>query len=564
VKKWPLLLCSVIIVCGLSRCEFKKPSNPRYLPSRWNAKVIIPFMDETYSFSDLLTDTTAISTTSIFADSTNDTLKFLINDSLNAPVTMNDSLFFIKNDSVVLNIDLGQDLKIRKDSSFKLISKNIFVNIDSSNNHIFYGILSNVVAYNKIKVSAQLSDTFSTNIKLKVQCNNFWNNSEPMIDSMLINLDTTLSEMEIDIAGDSLVNIKTGEYLDSLKFSLILEPLDTLRSSLDSIVQNLEIKIHVSSLELSSFFGNGFASKIQSTNVIDKSPGGALGIVFDSTMIKFDSLIFSGDMAGLRLNVMGMNLGTDNISVDSLFSSVNGGITMDISDVLGILPDSIRIIATGYLGRQLFESSQSFTGQITLGHYQITTPLSFLLPAEIKLASANHTRFFIEDSVTRSNLAKTQNGAEIDLLIENRTPFQGKIYLLAGNFPLPIIDTAEIAQDQDYLWNNARDSLFYVAGDTELVRIDTVAMAEIKAAQFDEYNALTSPGITEQMYVADSSAIAHFADSTVYFMPLFYLMNPETLHTVITGDQEISIKGYLGLLFNPSSLGNEESEPDSI
>ncbi|MCG2714919.1 MAG: hypothetical protein L6422_01315 [Candidatus Marinimicrobia bacterium] len=62
-----LIYLSVLLIWGLIGCEFEVPTMPR-LPARWNSKVIIPLLDETYSFLDMVYDSTATRNNSIYAD----------------------------------------------------------------------------------------------------------------------------------------------------------------------------------------------------------------------------------------------------------------------------------------------------------------------------------------------------------------------------------------------------------------------------------------------------------------------------------------------------------------
>ncbi len=560
LKKNLLIYLSVLLIWGLIGCEFEPPSMPS-LPARWNSKVIIPLLDETYSLSSLTFDSS--STNPIFTDTTTGSLYYQVRDSSSEDITVSESFCTIASHKLSEEVDLSSEININPDSTVSPITFMVKKKINTTNNRIKFGQLSisDNPNLNKIIVTASLSNTFYNDIQIEVICENFKTTDTLHTDSLRLSTNDTLAIKDIIVDGNSLIGASANGYIDSLAFKIIVKIKDKFVTSLDSIYQSLIIKIDVKPLELKSFTGEVNASGVIPTELFINSPPGVEGINFNLATISFSISDNSKQFDKLLIEIIGKKLGEDNTEIDSLFSTFPDTCEMKLGQIMSNLPDSIIVYVTGILeeGDYTAQSPVPVSEGLSV-KYTIQVPFNFTLPSEMIIASANPTSFVIQDSSVRANIVKAQRGAILETTVENRTPFQGNILLLLGNCQYFPFDSTETPYDENYEWNFLGDSLFY--NDTIHVVIDTIVKLKIPAATFNG-NSLIKAGVLEdQPSFVDSAAFSHFADIlTHYIMPHFIFLsqeNPDTL--VLRDNQSITIRSYLNLLFDPSVLNRTETD----
>ena len=546
---------------GLIGCEFKIPTVPR-LPSRWDTKVIVPLIDKIYPLSDLTFDSDANSSMlSISIDTTTGRLRYHNEDITSEVITVSDSFLIVPQLDITDEIYLSDVVELKDDSTFSLITIRTGKKIDTRNSRFYYGYLKDAEDpnYNFITLTASMNDTFMNPVKIKVVCENFKDDTLK-VDSLYLPIGTLSDYKEIDVNGDSVKGETTDAYIDSLVFSILIEIEGILEEPVENIDEILTIDINVKHLYMDSFYGkaNGFGEL--TPQILLNSPSGAEDILFDSATVVFTIEDATGKFNEVSFEVFGKKSGGNDVKIDTLFSIDSpypNTRIMDISTIMAVLPDSIIVYATGSLEDATYSASSSINTSEGLSiNYNVYIPMIFTLPVEMTIASANPTSFFIKDDSTRQNIARAQRGAEIDAVVENRTPFQGSIYLLISNYSIFPWDSIRIANSSDYQWFG--DSLFYVGADTDLVLIDTLALLEIQQATYDG-DSLVTPGVSNQIYLADSTVISIFSDSC-YIMPHFRFVNPDTSESSIDTTQSIRIKSYLNFLLDPSVLSHQKTE----
>jgi len=551
-KKYVFLSAVLILLSGWLACEFEMPSTPR-LPKRWNSKIIVPLINERYPFADLLYDSTGHAP--VYADTTTDTLYYLVEDSLANTITAdNDSIFQLRPATASKHIDLSRSIKKDKNGFAKSFQVKLAATLDTTYNHISNARLNSQAGYNLLTLQASLSDTFSNDVQLKLFAANIKDNLNDtlVVDSLTLPAGSLSGSLSRSLAADSLVNPGSAGFIDSLEYQLQVNIQDTLHIDPDSLDQQLRLQMPGMRLGLAAFEGRAYIQGHFDPIQIRHAPLGAQGINFDSTRIAIWLGSATGSFQNLRLYARGESNGQVQAELAVLDTLQAGRYLFDIGEVLARLPQWIYLSLGGGLGQGQYTAGQNFSQQLRGLRYRIYTPMNFTLPAELDLAAAKPTTFFIEDSLTRQKFSRAQNGVIFEAFLTNRTPFQGDIYLMAGNYFLPLLDSATVAQAADFVWNSTADSLFHIDSETTHVHIDTLAVLHVPPATF-ENGIMQTPGRTTQSYFTAADVISLFADST-YIMPHFKFRNPDTVMTAIRPDHNIQVKGYLHLLFDPEAL----------
>ncbi|MBL7135008.1 MAG: hypothetical protein ISS81_00255 [Candidatus Marinimicrobia bacterium] len=560
MKRNFFIYLGLLVFWGLIGCEFKIPTTPR-LPSKWNTKVVIPLLYKTYSLSSLVFDSLAASSNPIMADTATGRLSYLVSDSSSEDITVLESFCTIASHELSKEIDLSNEIKINPDSTVIQINILAKKKINTTNNRVKFGLLNAAGSpdFNRIIVTANLSDTFFNDIQIKIICQNFKDNNTGTLrtDSLTLSINSTLATKNIIIDGDSLIGASTNGYIDSLVFAIDINIEDKLGEPLDSIYQSLTIDVDVLPLELESFNGEVNASGVIPTELFINSPPGAESINFNLATISFSITDNSGQFDRLLIEIVGKKQGEDNTEIDSLFFPFPDTCEMELGQIISNLPDSIIIYVIGMLEEGNYTPASSILLSEGLSvKYSIQVPFNFTLPTEMIIASGRPTSFVIKDSSVRANIIQVQQGAELETTVENRTPFQGNILLLLGNCQYFPFDSTETPYDENYKWNALGDSLFY--NDTVHVVIDTLAVLEIPAATFSGDSLIEAGVLEDQISFADSAAVSHFADTlTHYIMPHFLFLNPDTSNTILRDNQSITIRSYLNLLLDPAALTHQ-------
>ncbi len=551
-KKYVIIGAVLMLLSRWLACEFEMPSTPR-LPERWNSKIIVPLINARYSFANLLYDSTGH--TPIHADTTTDTLYYLAADSLTTTVTANsDSIFQIHTPPVSESLNLTRNIKKDKNGFAKPFQVDLSTMLDTNYNHLNNAQLNTQVGYNILTLQASLSDTFPNDIQIKLLSANIKDNISDtlVLDSLTLTAGSLSGSLTRSLSADSLVNPGSAGFIDSLVYQLEVSIQDTLQTALDSIDQQLNLRLSGMDLGLAAFEGRAYIQADFDPIQIEHSPLGARGIRFDSTRMALWIGSVTGSFSNLRLYARGESNGECQVELDVIDSLRTGRYLFDIGEVMAHMPQWIYLSLGGGLGQGQYVAGQNFFQQLSALRYRIYTPLSFVLPGELSLAAAKPTTFFIKDSLTRQKFSRSQNGVIFEAFLTNRTPFQGDIYLMAGNYFLPLLDSNRVAEDPDFIWNSTADSLFHIGNETTYVQIDTLALLTVPPATIAN-GTIQNPGRSTQHYFTAADVIALFADST-YIMPHFKFRNPDTLTTAIRPDHTLRVEGYLHLLFDPEAL----------
>ncbi|MFH1251918.1 MAG: hypothetical protein V1715_12595 [bacterium] len=537
----------LLLLWWMMGCEFKVPTLPR-LPERWNSQLIIPLLKKDYSFQDLVYDSTSGRNNPIFADTSYHRMSYF---AVNIPgQVLSDSGNNWKIPGIIIEkqINLAASIEAGVNDIAPIYRTKALGKISTRNCYIINGALNsdNASGINAARISAVLSGILGNDLDIEVIARNFKNADTDTIwiDTLHLATDSLNAELTMSFADDSLFSKNRTSFIDSLEFGLTLMIRDTLREALS---QNLTVQFEIGTLNLDSFYGRSIASRYLTGQEFLSSPDGADSILFDNANADF-TLRDIGDYDSIHITISGKNQFRTDVTMDSAFAINGTDYRLDLASVMAVLPDSITFYVEA--ARPLAEyDGSSISDKITVG-YQLSAPLLITLPAEMQLAAANPTRFFISDSLTRSNISRSQNGAQLDISITNRTPFRGSLLLLIGNNRFFPADSTEAGNYTGFEYIN--DTLYYISTDTNRVIIDTLAVVELPLATMQD-DSLVSAGWNNQVYFADSSALALIAD-TCYFLPKFHLLNPDTSQVFLQSDYRIEIKSYLNLLFDPSVL----------
>jgi len=537
----------MLLLWWLIGCEFKVPTLPR-LPERWNSKLIIPLMNKSYSFQDLVYDSTSSRNNPIFADTSYLQMSCFAVDTPGQALAVSDDYWKIPGLTIDKQIDLATSIATEINNLVPVYQTKALGKISTRNCYIINGILNsdNLTGINAAQISAVLSDTLHNDVDIEIVARNFKNldTDTLLIDTLHIAADSLNSEITLSLDNDSLFSKNRSAFIDSLEFGLTLMIRDTLREELS---QNLTLQFEIGTLHLDSFYGRAIASGFLSGQEFLNSPDGAEDILFERADADF-ILSDIGSFDSIRIIIAGRSMLQTVVSVDSAFVINGSAYQFDLAPVMATLPDSITFYVE--VAQPLGQYNGSpLSEEITIG-YQLFAPLKFTLPDEIQLSAGRSTRFFITDSLTRSNISRSQDGAQLDISITNRTPFRGSLLLLIGNNRYFPTDSADAGNYSGFEYIN--DTLYYISSDTELVIIDTLAVVELPSATLQD-DSLVSAGWANRVCFADSSALALIAD-TCYFLPKFHLLNPDTSQVFLQSDYQIEIKSYLNLLFDPGVL----------
>jgi len=550
VKNRLTLYFFLLLLWWMIGCEFEVPTMPR-LPARWNSKVIIPLLDKTYSFLDMVYDSTATRNNSIYTDTLHRMYYFAI-DTPGQKITIADDYWKIQSLTIQKQIILSTSVDATVNEPVSVYRTNILGEISTKNNRVIYGKLNsdNGTSVNSIRITATLSDTLSNDVDIEIFTRNFKSLVTDTLWFGTLSLAANVLENSItfNVADDSLFSSDRTAFIDSLDFGLTVQIQDTLQ---EELTQNLVIRIDIAELHMDSFYGKVNASGYLTAQQLLSSPAGADSILFNEALADF-YMTDPGSFESINFLVTGKKQHGTDTTLDSIFTISGTAYRLDIASVMSNLPDSITFYIEASLPTDQYDGS-AMSEELTIG-YQLFAPLRITLPAEMYLTAADPTRFFIKDSLTRSNVIRSQNGAQFDISVTNRTPFSGSIYLLIGNHREFPTDSVEADWYTGYEYIN--DTLYYIAADTEMVLIDTLAVIDLPLAQMRN-DTLLYAGVGDLFYMADSSALALLAD-TCYILPKFYLTNPDTTQVLLRSDYSIGLKTYLNLLFDPSVLNQTE------
>lgn len=541
-----LLYLNILALCWIWGCEFDFPTLPK-LPKKWDSKVIIPALNQTYNVSDLIYKNSG---DSIFAD-TSGNLFYFSADSFPNAISIADSFWTLPSSEDSSTIEMSKHVRINPNQSVKAFQFSIRRKTDDSKALIKTGLIDNQSGanVNRLFLSVSLSNTFPNDVRVIFACRNFENTADgtTLRDTLALAVNSLFQKTEIDVSNDSLVRINSHSTIDSLQFDVTVEVQGTLSVPVSSLSQHLSVKIGVSPIHLDNFYGTVFASGQHATQLFYNSPAGADDIIFDSTSVRLIIDDPANDFTKIWTTISGEKFGKPDSSLDSVFALSADTFFMQIPDVISNLPDSLRFTVKASLPNNWFSAGQVLNQNIGL-KYEISAPLIFTLPPVVFLAAAEPTTFFITDSSTRSNITKAQNGAEMDIFIENRSPFHGSLYILIGNFPF--FPTDSTLAKTGFGWANG--AWFHFGTDTQIVVVDTLAAVEFTEATYED-GELVRTGTTSQVYLSSPTAIALMEDSC-YIEPVFRFVNSDSVKTGLKSDQSIRLKTYLNLLFDPVAM----------
>ncbi|HDP68617.1 MAG TPA: hypothetical protein ENN20_08980 [Candidatus Marinimicrobia bacterium] len=534
-------------------CEFELPTLPR-LPERWNSKLIIPLLRKSYSFQEMVYDSAASRNNPIFADSLSNRMYYFAVDTPGQLISVNDEYWKLPATKFEMVIDLGTALSAKTGEPVSVFQTAARGELSSRNARIVSAIINdnNGAGINVARIAATLSDTLQNDLDIAITARNFKDHITDTLwlDTLHLTQTNPGSQLTLDLSGDSLFSRDRAAFLDSLEFRLDIIIRDTLRQAL---TQQLTVDFEIGTLHLESFYGQALASGYLTAQELLSSPDGAEGILFsqaDADIV----LQNPGNFESLRIVVAGVNRFRPTVKLDTTIFISSGDYRLDLAPVMAVLPDSITFYVEAALALGQYDGG-AIGDAVTVG-YQLYAPLLVTLPPELQLAAAQPTRFFITDSTTRANISRSQNGAQLDMAVTNRTPFLGKLVLLISSHRMFEQDSIAVGNYGGYQYIN--DTLYYIGSDTERVLIDTLAIVELPAAIMSA-DTLLSAGRNSQVYFADSSALALIAD-TCYFLPKFFLENPDSGQVWLKTNYGIDIESYLNLLFDPSVLNQTEAD----
>ena len=140
VKNRITLYFLLLLLWWVIGCEFEVPTMPR-LPARWNSKLIIPLLDKTYSFLDMVYDSTATRNNSIYADTFHQMYYFAI-DTPGQKITVADDYWKIHSMTIVKQIDLSTSIDAALNNPVPVYHTITQGKISTQNNRVIYGKLN--------------------------------------------------------------------------------------------------------------------------------------------------------------------------------------------------------------------------------------------------------------------------------------------------------------------------------------------------------------------------------------------------------------------------------------
>jgi len=489
-------------------------------------------------------------------------LYYSFTDSTSMPIEINPTTFrIVPAMTISQTLDLRKNIKRNVNNTVNPINYVMKKAWDDSNNRVTSGVLDNSTGFtadnipiNALVLAAQLSDSFPSPIQIRVIAPNFQKNPG---QSVVVTLDLPVNSLQdsimIELGGASLIGGLLKEEIDSLEFNIEVQVLGELAEATSSLKQKLTTSLTVGQLALESFNGRVFATGEAPPALVAKSLTGASDIEFDSARASLNIETFGGDFDSVYVRLSGKKVhGVETVS-DTMTAINRADLKMDIGEVVSNLPDTVRVFVKVMTAAANFERNTVFNAGVNVKYY-ISVPLRFIIPPQITLASGNTTTYFIKDSTTRARLITSQNGADLDMTVENRTDLQGDLYFLISNFNFFPFDTLGGNLPSDFIIFDG--TVCHLGDDTTVVEIDTLAVLEFPPAQFSE-NTLIVPGIKNQIFQISSDAIGLLAD-TCYFKPYFKLVNPDTGLATITATQSIHVRGFLDLYFVAANLKDSD------
>jgi len=556
VHKSTRIILLLTLLIWLGACEFKLPTTPS-LPSKWNSNLVLPLLDKSYTFADLVSAASG----NPFSADTNGVIWFAASDSTSEPITIDPALFCVMPGAdVSTTLDLRKYIQRNADSTVNVISFSMKAAWDEANNRVAFGVLDNAAGFsadglplNALVLTAQLNDSFPNAIRIRVTAQNFHGNpgSAVVIDSLDLPAGWLSDSLTIPLAGDSLVGGSLTAGIDSLSFSIQAQVLGKLPVAASRLKQKLTTRITIGRLQMDSFYGRIFATGEAPPELIENSLSGANEIFFDSARAEVTISDAGGAFDSVHVCLSGRKVHGSATWIDTTLAIETADFSMDAAEVMSNLPDTIRVFVKAMSLPGIFQQGMAFASGVDV-KYSLSVPMVLIIPAELTLASGQTTTYFIRASTTRAKITKSQQGAELDMSVENRTQLQGWLYFLISNFNFFPFDTLADNLPAGYVCIN--DTIWHQADDTVRVQIDTLAALEFAAAQFSG-DTLISAGIMSQTFFADSAALGALAD-TCYFKPYFKLVNPDTTRTTITNTQSLSVRSYLNLFFDASALND--------
>ena len=489
-------------------------------------------------------------------------LYYSFTDSTSMPIEINPTTFrIVPAMTISQTLDLRKNIKRNVNNTVNPINYIMKKAWDDSNNRVTSGVLDNSTGFtadnipiNALVLAAQLSDSFPNPIQIRVIAPNFQKNpGQSVVATLDLPVNSLQNSIMIELGGASLIGGLLKEEIDSLEFNIEVQVLGELAEATSSLKQKLTTSLTVGQLALESFNGRVFATGETPPALVAKSLTGASDIEFDSARASLNIETFGGDFDSVYVRLSGKKVhGVETVS-DTMTAINRADLKMDIGEVVSNLPDTVRVFVKVMTATADFERNTVFNAGVNV-KYNISVPLRFKIPPQITLASGNTTTYFIKDSTTRARLITSQNGADLDMTVENRTDLQGDLYFLISNFNFFPFDTLGGNLPSDFILFDG--TVCHLGDDTTVVEIDTLAVLEFPPAQFSE-NTLIVPGIKSQIFQISSDAIGLLAD-TCYFKPYFELVNPDTSLATITATQSIHVRGFLDLYFVATDLKDSD------
>lgn len=543
----------LLLMWWVMSCEFELPTLPQ-LPERWNSKVIIPLLQKHYSFQDMVYDSAASRNNPIFADSLTNRMYYFAVDTPGQVIPVDADYWKLPATEFETVIELSTALNAKAGEPVPVFQTAARGSLNSRSARIVRAIINadNGAGINAARITASLSDTLQNNLDIAITARNFKDHITDTLwhDTLHLTSTNLRSQVALDLTGDSLFSRDHAAFLDSLEFGLALIVRDTLW---EALTQQLRVEFDIGNLYIDSFYGQALASGYLTAQELLSSPDGAEGVLFSQADAEL-VLPNPGNFERLRVVIGGVRRFQPTVELDTTLVINGSDYCLDLAPVMAVLPDSITFYVEAALALGQYDGGP-ISDEITVG-YQLYAPLLLTLPPELQLAAAKPTRFFISDSTTRANVSRSQNGAQFDMEVINRTPFLGKLMLLIGSHRMFERDSTVVGNYTGYQYIN--DTLYYISSDTEQVFIDTLAIMELPAAIMSA-DTLSSAGRNSQVYCTDSSALALIAD-TCYFLPKFLLENPDSNQVYLKTDYGIEIESYLNLLFDPAVLNQATAD----
>lgn len=546
----PLWLCLGLILWVLNACEFKFPTTPS-LPERWDTKLILPFLDRTYSCSDLLYKSETVSNP-IYADTTGN-LYFTAGDSTIQPLQVNAATFWkVPAYSASKTVELRRTLRVRSDSTVIPLRYTLRAPISQADNQIIRGLLANSSAptHNQLELIAILSDTFPNTIKVKLTCINFSNaaTGKAVSDSLTCGVNSLTDTVLITLNGDSVTN-SSNNFLDSLAFTLDIQVDGKLPLAPSRLTQSLQITLNGTPLWFDAFYGTVYAQGYVPGLSLINAPQGGADILFEDAFARLAVTAAATVYEKVFLQISGKKPYGSAASQDTLLLMPIDSAIVSLQHALSNLPDSLLFFLRTISKVGEFHQTDLLSDGVD-AKYSVFLPLKFKLPAAVTLAAGKTSTYFIKDSTTRRNILTAQNGVLVDLNVENRTPLTGRLDLLISNFDIFPFDTLGGNLPTGFIMQNGK--VYYVNQDTVLVKTDTLVTMELPQAVFNG-SRLSLVGRSQQSFLADSETVALFAD-TCYLKPYFHLVNPEGKTATLHQSQSIRIRSFLNIFLDVTAL----------